>query len=216
MNAEASQVATNGASPKPTAVFETVDMEDGRKVAFAGAAEAPKRRKLLKEIVFGEDGAVGVRLDFRNGRTLTSWIPSVTVSGTETQIKDYAAGHGWSQKLGDETAGETEIDDMVLAVEELDERLQKGEWAQAREGGGMAGTSILLKALVELKSKQTGEAPEVVLPKMKEWLKGKKQDEKLAMRNHASIKPIVDRLEAEKASKGKPIDTNSLLEEALA
>ena len=170
---------------------EAVKMSDGRVVEFAG------KRKLLKEVVFGTDGEVGGRFDFRNGETRTYWSPSELV----TQF----AGHGILQKYGDETAGEEDVDDMVLATDALDERIQKGEWTTKREGGGMAGTSVLLKALIEFSGNS--------IEKVKEFLKNKTQAEKMALRNSAKLKPIVERLEQEKLSKAAKVDTDALLGE---
>lgn len=184
-----------GAAPakpaKAKAEVVEVTMSDGRKVEFAG------KRKMLKETLI--DGAkVAVRLDFRNGNTILFPIPDVLL------LK--AAGHGIEQKLGDETAGEEDVDDMQLAVEELAERLATQGlegWSQKREGGVMSGTSALLKALVELTGKSVDE--------VKLFLKDKKQAEKLALRNSPKVKPIIDRLEAEKASKAANVDTDALL-----
>jgi len=157
-------------------IVEVVTMQDGRTVEFVG------KRKMLKES-FPETGTV--RLDFRNGETRSFVIP------------------GAEQKLGDETAGVDDVDDMVLAVDDLIGRLNKLEWSVKREGGGFGGTSVLLRALVEF-SGRTAE-------QVKEFLAGKSQAEKMALRNSAKLKPIVDRLEAEKASKGAKVDTDALL-----
>lgn len=191
MNAEASQVRSTetGAPPsKPKTAIETVVLSDGRTVEFAG------KRKLMKETII-EGDLVGVRLDFRNGNTRTFLIPP--------NLLLKFAGHGAEQKLGDETAGEEDVDDMVLAVDALIERLNKGEWSVTREGGGFSGTSVLIRALME-KSGRT-------VDQVKEFLKGKSQAEKVALRNHPSVKPIVDRLESEKASKATKVDTDALL-----
>lgn len=171
--------------------IETVTMSDGRKVDFAG------KRKLIKESVFDEGGHPSIRLDFRNGETRTFHLP-------KGLLMKFAA-HGAEQKYGDETAGVTDIDDMVLAVDELHERLSKGEWATRREGSGMAGTSVLLRALVELSGKDPAS--------IKQFLSGKTQAEKMALRNSAKVKPIVERLEAEKIAKSSHVDTESLLAE---
>ena len=169
-------------------VAETVTMKDGRSVDFAG------KRKMLKETII-EDGTVKVRFDFRNGETRTTTIPQ------ELILK--FAGHGAEQKYGDETAGVDDVDDMVLAIDDLDGRIQNLEWSVKREGGGMAGTSVLLRALIEF----SGRSQEQV----KEFLKSKTQAEKLALRKSAKVKPIVERLESEKLSKGAKIDTDALL-----
>lgn len=169
-------------------VVEKVTMQDGREVEFVG------KRKLLKESVIEGDSAA-VRLDFRNGETRTFAIP--------TSLLLKFACHGAEQKLGDETAGVDDVDDMVIGVDELIDRLNKGEWSTKREGSGAAGTSVLMKALMEY-GKRTSE-------QVKAFLTGKTQAEKLALRNSAQLKPIIERLEAEKASKGAKVDTESLL-----
>lgn len=169
---------------------EVVSMSDGRKVEFAG------KRKMLKDSIFNEDGSVKcIRLDFRNGQFI-DFVPS-------PDLKAKAEAHGWEQKLGDETAGVDDVDDMQLAVEELAGRLYKGEWSLKREGGGMAGTSVLLRALIEFSGR--------TIDQVKEFLTGKSQAEKLALRNSPKVKPIVDRLESEKISKLAKVDTDALL-----
>jgi len=183
MNALASEV-----SAAAKREVETVKMDDGRSVDFVG------KRKLLKDTTI-EGNSVTTRLDFRNGRTLSFTIPD------ELLLK--FAGHGAEQKLGDETAGVDDVDDMVLGVEELIGRLNNGEWSTKREGSGIAGTSILLRALVEFSGKS--------VEQMRDWLKDKSQAEKLALRNSPKIRPIVEKLEAEKAAKGAKVDTDSLL-----
>lgn len=200
--AEASEGSSGGApaaSPetagstrkaKPKAEVETVEMEDGRKVEFAG------KRKLLKDSIFAADGSIDhIRLDFRNGKTVNFVIPPALLA--------QFAAHGAEQKLGDETAGEDDVDDMVEGVTELVARLEKGEWSTRREGGGMAGTSVLLKALVEKSGKP--------VEHIRTFLSTKSQAEKMALRNSAQLKPIVDRLEAEKLAKNAKVDTDALL-----
>lgn len=175
---------------KAETIVETVTMEDGRIVEFVG------KRKVLKQSLFeGED--VQVRMDFRNGQTRLFTIPGVML--------DRFAAHGAEQKLGDELAGLEDIDDCVMAVDELIDRLYGGEWSMKKEGSGMAGTSILARALCEL----TGKDRETI----KTFLAGKSQGEKVALRNSAKLKPIVERLEEEKASKGSKVDTDGLLAE---
>ena len=177
---------------KATKEVETVRMSDGRLVEFVG------KRKLLKETLI-DGNSVSVRLDFRNGETRLFVLP-------ESLFAKFA-GHGAEQKLGDETAGVEDVDDMVIAVDELIGRLENGEWSTKREGSGFAGTSILLRALVEFSGKTTEE--------VRAFLTGKSQAEKLALRSSKQLKPIVERLEAEKAAKGAKVDTEALLE-ALA
>lgn len=172
--------------------IETVTMSDGRIVDFAG------KRKLLKESIVAEDGSgVKVRFDFRNGQTRTVNVTK------ESSLCMKFAGHGVEQKIGDETAGLDDVDDAVEAVDELLERLGKGEWTMRAEGGGFAGSSVLLRALVEYSGKSTEQ--------IKEFLKGMSQAEKIGLRSDPEIKPIVERLEAEKAAKGSKVDTKALL-----
>jgi hypothetical protein len=170
---------------------ETVTMTDGRVVDFAG------KRKLLKESSVTADGKVQVRLDFRNGETRLFTIP-------DNLMAKFAA-HGAEQKLGDEIAGLNDVEDCVLAVDELIDRLYNGEWSVKREANGMAGTSVLVRALVEY----TGKTVEQI----KQFLAGKSQAEKVALRNNPKIKPIVERIEAEKASKKANVDTDAMLGE---
>ncbi len=170
---------------------ETVTMTDGRVVDFAG------KRKLLKESSVTADGKVQVRLDFRNGETRLFTVP-------DALLLKFAA-HGAEQKLGDEIAGLNDVEDCVLAVDELIDRLYNGEWSVKREANGMAGTSVLVRALVEY----TGKTVEQI----KQFLSGKSQAEKVALRNNPKIKPIVERIEAEKASKKANVDTDAMLGE---
>ena len=176
---------------KTETVVETVTMTDGRIVDFAG------KRKLLKESSVTAEGKVQVRLDFRNGETRLFTIP-------DALLNKFAA-HGAEQKLGDEIAGLTDTEDCVLAVDELIDRLYNGEWSVKREANGMAGTSVLVRALVE----HTGKTVEAI----KQFLSGKSQAEKVALRNNPKIKPIVQRLEDEKAAKKTNVDTDALLGE---
>lgn len=176
------------ATKKAPRDVEAVKMQDGRSVEFVG------KRKLLKETII-EGSDVAVRLDFRNGETRTFTIPD----GLLLQF----AGHGAEQKLGDETAGTEDVDDMVLDVDALLDRLNAGEWSIRREGGGMAGTSVLAQALVEFSGKTAEE--------IRGFLKEKSQAEKLALRMSAQLKPIVEKIEAAKAAKSAHVDTDALL-----
>jgi hypothetical protein len=183
---------------------KTVELTDGRTVEFAG------KRRMLKNAETSQDGSeVTVVFDFVHGETRTFVI--------DTSDKLFAkfAAHGIMQKIGDEVAGLEDPEDMVLAVDEIISRLEGGEWGVERsrgEGNGMAGLSVLAKALVEV----SGKTPEAV----REFLKTKSNAEKLALRENAALKPVVTRLEAEKkkpAPKDKPvIDTDSMLGELAA
>jgi hypothetical protein len=174
--------------------YNTVKMDDGRTVDFAG------KRKMLKSTTISADGLIVTRLDFVNGETRTFTIPAALVNRF--------AAHGAEQKLGDEIAGLADVEDSIMAIDELTERLAAGNWAIARESAGMAGSSILARALAEHSKKD--------LAVIKTFLATKTQSEKVALRQNPAIAPIVLRLEAEKGAKtsNKPkVDTDSLLDE---
>lgn len=167
---------------------DKIQMTDGRTVEFVG------KRKLLKEPILVDGELPSVRFDFRNGNVVTFTVP-------EALLSQFAA-HGAAQKIGDETAGEDDVDDMQLAVESIIERLNAGLWTKEREGGGFGGTSVLIQALVEASGKS--------IEAIRAFLKTKSKAEKDALRGSARLKPIVDRLEAEKASKAAHVDTEAL------
>lgn len=188
------------ANEKQAPRITTVTMQDGRVVEFVG------KRQILKESIFTPDGKAQVRLDFVNGETRLFTVP-------DSMLLQFAA-HGAEQKLGDEVSGlkgeggkEADIDDKVLAIDELIERLYNGEWSVRREGS-VAGTSVLIRALVEMYAGAKS------VEEIKAFLKSKSQAEKMALRQNPRIKPIVDRLEAEKvAAAAKKFDTDKLLAE---
>lgn len=188
--------ATNGAAAAKENV-ETVTMDDGSVVEFAG------KRELLKASTITPDGNVQVKLNWRNGEVRTFTVPTALV------LK--FAAHGAEQKLGDEIAGlkgengkAPDIEDKVLAIDELIERLNAGEWNVKRESNGLAGTSVLIRALVEFYGKPVVE--------VKAFLKDKTPAQKVALRNNNKIKPIVEKIEAAKVAKaGAKVDSEALL-----
>jgi hypothetical protein len=181
---------TDTAKPKTEKI--AVTMSDGSTVEFN------KKQKLVKTSTINDDGTVSLRMDFANGEVRNFTAPS-------NLLLRFAA-HGMEQKLGDAIAGESDIGDAVLAVDDLLTRLNNGEWNITRSAGAFAGTSILIQALVEASGKTVEE--------IKAFLANKTQAEKLALRRSEKLKPIIDRLEADKASKSKnAVDTDSLLGE---
>ena len=170
-----------------------VTMTDGRVVDFN------KKQKLVKTSTIDEEaGVISLQMDFANGETRTFNMPA-------SLILRFAA-HGAEQKLGDATAGESDLSDAVLAVESLIKQLESGEWSAKREAGAFSGTSILIQALIEASGKTVED--------IKTFLSTKSQTEKLALRKSDKLKPIIERLEAAKASKSKnAVDTDSLLGE---
>lgn len=134
---------------------ELVVMTDGRTVEFTG------RTRMNKTIsIDGEN--VAVRFDFRNGQTATYPIPP--------QHMLYAAGHGWSQKLGDHVAGMKDEktkepateEDMFLAIESLVKDMESG-WNKVRTGEGtVSGAGIVLRALAMHFSKPVAAVKEII------------------------------------------------------
>ncbi len=189
---------TGTAKPvKKEPTINTVTLTDGRIVDFVG------KRKLLKASEVTPDGKIQTTLDFVNGETRTFTIPDALLAKF--------ASHGAEQKLGDEIAGVDDIEDAVLAIDDLIDRLYNGEWGVARDKSGLAGASILMRALVE----STGKTAEEI----KKFLSDKTAAQKAALRTNPKIKPIVDRLEAEKAAKSAKkadaVDTDALLNELV-
>lgn len=189
---------TGTAKPvKKEPTINTVTLTDGRIVDFVG------KRKLLKASEVTPDGKIQTTLDFVNGETRTFTIPDALLAKF--------ASHGAEQKLGDEIAGVDDIEDAVMAIDDLIDRLYNGEWGVARDKSGLAGASILMCALVE----STGKTAEEI----KKFLSDKTAAQKAALRTNPKIKPIVDRLEAEKAAKSAKkadaVDTDALLNELV-
>lgn len=176
---------------KVETVYKTVTMDDGRVVEFAG------KRQMLKTSDTSSEGVNTVRLDFVNGETRIFTIPD--------ELLNRFALHGAEQKLGDEIAGLKDIEDSILAIDDLMDRLARGEWGVKREANGMAGTSVLARALVESTGKD--------IATIREFLGKKTHAEKVALRQNPRILPIVQRLEAEKVKKASTVDTDSLLGE---
>lgn len=187
-------MSENEKASKAPATKIVVTMDDGKQVEFTG------KKKLIKTATIEEDGSVVVRLDFVNGEYRVFRLP-------DNMLSRFAA-HGAEQKLGDEIAGIEDVEDCVATMDELLVRLENGEWNVKRESSGAAGASVLVKALMELSGKSK--------PEITAFLAAKTHAEKLALRSNAKLKPIVDRLEAEKAArskkKGNTIDSDALLD----
>jgi hypothetical protein len=181
MNTDVAEVAAKK-TVKPT-TYVTVTMDDGRVVDFPG------NQRMKKEVLI-EGDTVKVRMDFVNGES------RIFTLGDKLMAK--FAGHGASQKLGDELSGLTDVEDCVMAIDELMDRLNAGEWGVTRvKGESMAGSSILARAMVEVSGK--------TLDEVKKFLADKNQKQKMALRNLPTIAPVIARLEAHKTK--KPRDT---------
>ena len=190
------------AKAKATREVKVVVMTDGREVEFAG------KRRLLKTAEISADGFdVIITLDFVNGETR-----QLKMAANKPLFAKFAA-HGMLQKMGDEVAGLDDVEDMVIAEEDLIARLEGGEWGAERtrgESNAMAGLSVLAKALVQVSGK-TAEA-------VKSFLKTKTNTEKLALRDNPTLKPVIAELEAKKKKvvKDNVVNTEDLLSELSA
>src|SRR6266480_1281026 len=175
---------------------ESVKMEDGRTVDFVG------KKQIKKDYGTNGDGTLYGRFDFRNGKSLTIVLPK--------DLLVQAAGHGLVQKGGDSAAGAKDLDDAFEAISAVKENIEGGDWNARVEGSGFSGISVLAKALVEHYASSA--APKTI-EQVKAFLKGKSPADKIALRNSAKLRPIVERLEAEKATKSSKIDAEALLAE---
>lgn len=189
--------------------YTEVEMNDGRKVKFAG------KRKVQKEVLKNEAGEpTGVRFDYVNGYTHSLHFHEIP---RQTTLELLA--HGVAQKVGDEGAGVTNTDDIVLGHADMMKRLKGGEFYAAKQAGdSFAGASLVIRAIVEATGK-TVEDVKVFLDKKLDQAKAK--GEKLSRSElYASFRnpksktgQIIERLEKEERSKASKVDADSLLEE---
>ncbi len=210
---------------KATTEYEAVTMTDGRVVQFPG------KRNVDKTVTIDEAaGTFSVRLDFRNGQTRqldSAQLTSATFlraagHGVSQKLGDNFAGVKESQKLGDNFAGVKELDDMVLATDEMIIQLTGEGWNVARESGdSMAGASIVIRAVCEATGKD--------IAFVKAFLQGKLDKAKAAgqklsrqelynsFRNPTTkTGAIIKRLEEEKVSKTSAVAADDLLAEIVA
>lgn len=207
-----SETDTAVAETKPAkskTVYTSVTMTDGRKVDFPGT------RKTMKDVLADEAGAfIGVRFDYVSGETRT-----LLLSELDPSITTYASCHGLLQKVGDESSGVTEIDDIVLTTDEMLARLRSGSWDAARASGdSMAGASLVIKALIEASKTEKNPAGKTAA-EIKAALDAKLEAGKEAgltrqklyasFRNPTSkVGQIIRRLEDERAAKGASVDAD--------
>lgn len=183
---------------------ESVEMADGTVVNFAG------KRKLIKEVVT-EGKHPGVNFYFRNGESRHFQIP-------HEMLADFAA-HGASQKIGDETAGLDDVEDMVVAVDDIISRLERGEWAARRAtGDGFSGASVVIRAICEVTGKSVSDVKEFLQSKLdKAEASGHKLTRNMlyaSFRNpETKTGSIIARLEQEKMKKDSGVSAADLLAE---
>lgn len=235
------QVAVEKAATKKATEYTTVKMSDGREVAFAGKRKVNKETLLDEsKIEMSEDGsllqlqpgAVAIRMDFVNGDTRTLVLPM--------KLLARFAGHGAEQKYGDELASSANdpmsVEDMVIAIDDLDSVIQGGEWGKGRAAGGgsVAGASIVLQAILESTNARNEKAgrPAKTLADIKAFIqkyleneKAKPEDSRVSRAalyksfraEGTETAAIIKRLEAERDAKSaKPEVANSVLDEVGA
>lgn len=195
--AEAAEQAPARATPE----VQTVTMTDGRKVDFVG-----KRQMLKSAEVDGH--TVHCRFDFRNGESRTFTVPG--------HMLGQFAAHGALQKIGDEAAGEKDVDDMVVACDSVMERLHKGEWkaVRATAGDSFAGASVVIRAIGEVTGKTAGEVKAFLDAKLAANPGLTRRALFASFRNPQSkTGQVIARMEQEKASKQETLHADDLLAE---
>lgn len=152
-----------------------------------------------------EGEAVGLRLDFSNGRALT-----LTVDQLTSAIREEATVHGLKQKLVDaaaisrdpKTGKSATIDDKYDAVRKVFQRLLSGEWNEAREGGGAG--SLLFRALCRM-------TPDKTPAEVREWLDARSDAEKKGLELNPKVASIISAIRAEQLKAGADIDSDAIL-----
>ncbi len=184
--------------------LQKVTTEDGHVVEFG------EKTKVKKQSYYNADQkAIVTKFIFRNGAVRQHLTPI----GDEIIYK--LAQHGADQKFGDEFAGLEDVEDCIGAFEAMSERLSQQvpvdqRWSEKRQSDGMAGTSLLARALVMT----TG----LSMDEVKVRLKDKDAKTKSALTRQPKIAEAINKIKAERDEK-KPtngVDPNKALTEFLA
>jgi hypothetical protein len=207
MNAQIQEAeAKSPAKSKPE--YVSVTMNDGTVREFSVNKKTGRTQLMIKDYHLDDQGNfVSARFDFNNGEFLTVVPPS--------SLHGRLIGHGLMQKYGDELAGqkgadggELEVEDAILIIDELDENIQKGEWSQRKEGSGMGGTSILLKALMIYSALPMDTAKAFLKDKDAKYKLALRHNDELAGKTGETLAQVVKRLESERAAKAAKVDTS--------
>jgi hypothetical protein len=171
-----------------------VTAEDGNTYEFG------EKAKVKKQSSIRDDGTVVTKFVFKNGVVRTHETPS------DSSVYSRLAAHGADQKFGDEFAGLEDVEDCIEAFDEMSKRLTRGEWSEKRTSDGLAGSSLLARALV----KTTG----LTLEAVKERLSKLDPKTKLALSKGSEVAAEINRIKAERDAK-KPakdaVDPNEAL-----
>lgn len=162
-----------------------------------------------------------------NGLTFTvgnagSFTLNPTALGED--IRTRAMLHGLVQKVSDAAAiskddltGDADKDaaTKLAAMSSVAERLAAGEWSKRNGDGSGPVAGIIYRAFEEwalamaAKGKKTAPTPE----KLRAVYDAKSRAEQLALRNVPEIAKIIERMKAERGTKGEAVDTAELLGE---
>ena len=119
-------------------------------------------------------------------------------------IRHEAIMHGLKQKIGDaaaigrnpETGRSATLADKRAAMRTVIERLQAGSWNAERGEGGAPAGGLLFAALVRMyEGKRTEE-------ELRNFLAGKSDKEKAALRKNPRVAAIIEEIKAERAANG--------------
>jgi len=190
---QVNQAAESEAKKVKADTATVVKCEDGTEVRFPG------KRKMQIAITLAEGALKGV-IYFLNGRVLPV---DVAAEHTHNFIE-----YGFGQKVRDNVAGETDVDDMVVATQNQLERFAKGLWNETRERGAFSGASLLIQAIVQLTGRPIAD--------VSAWVSTLSKPQRAAMEIDPNIGPIFRQLKEAKEAKLKNIDTGSLLSGFLA
>lgn len=152
------------------------------------------QKKIFKKAWNEENGTVTLSTDEGSKREFR-------LDDLSPDIRRKLELHGLTQKLSDATAKEagTSIGEKWEAIESVWMTLASGEWSMKREGQG----TLLLRALCEAYPSRTRDD-------LKTWLDARSAAERTALTRSERLKPIIDRMIAERST---DIDTDAMLDE---
>ena len=140
---------------------------------------------------------------------------SIAMSQLSPEIGAAALMHGLKQKLVDaaaisrnpDTGRAASPDDKWAAVMEVYSRITGPEptWNKTREGGAGGSGGLLFRALVRLYPAKTAD-------QLREYLDGKSDAEKTALRKNPKVATVIEEIRAE-TGKAANVDTDELLNE---
>ena len=186
-NLENPQESTGSAKPTPAKSID-VQMDDGRIVQFNS------RAKMRTNITL-ENGLATIIADFSNGQTLSFAIP---LPADLTELSGKLFQFALKEKTHNQIAGVSDVADCYIAVRELFDLFAAGKWTAERKAGEGQGSSTLQKAIMEVYGKTADQAYQ--------FLKDKTHAQKMALRAHEKLAPVIQRLEAAKASTKVNVD----------